>query len=281
MKMKKRLLIVLAAGFGLLFLNSTTMAGYLDSGWENITQPDGYGYNGSGWHSKHKEDNEVEPGATTGQNWDIEGFYFSDGANEDIPDNELALVGGFDFQNGEPWGDQTVGAGDIFITADMPSGYYEYVMDLDFTTDTYDVYQITDRQEPIMDQDQTVYVYESGVNGPNATQYTPWKYSGSGASLIGSGFALGYLQYNNDNDAGGGVQGYGGNNSHDIVLVNLGFLGGNTSFEVLNTMACGNDVVFGAGSTTAAVPEPATIFLLGSGLLGLFGYRKKFRKSKS
>ena len=29
----------------------------------------------------------------------------------------------------------------------------------------------------------------------------------------------------------------------------------------------------------AQVPEPATIFLLGSGMLGLFGYRKKFRKT--
>lgn len=31
----------------------------------------------------------------------------------------------------------------------------------------------------------------------------------------------------------------------------------------------------------AQVPEPATIFLLGSGLLGFFGYRKKFWKTKS
>ncbi len=54
----------------------------------------------------------------------------------------------------------------------------------------------------------------------------------------------------------------------DFAVVRFQGLTGGGSAKIYPT--------YGGG---AQVPEPVTIFLLGSGLLGLFGYRKKFRKS--
>ena len=73
-------------------------------------------------------------------------------------------------------------------------------------------------------------------------------------------------------------------NGTEYVLNILGFsTNGGTSFFTEfqnpehNTMNAG---LYGKISKAGGgqVPEPATVFLLGSGLLGLFGFRKKFRK---
>jgi hypothetical protein len=84
-----------------------------------------------------------------------------------------------------------------------------------------------------------------------------------------------------------------GNKGFAIYDVNDDFWSGDWSTELLTnkngTIQDLSHISFWSTTETpkmkdpggAQVPEPATIFLLGSGLLALFGYRKKFWKSKN
>ena len=56
----------------------------------NITISDG-NYDSSSWNGDY-EDNEVEPGMVTGQDWDLEAFVLNG--------TWLSLIGGYDFING-------------------------------------------------------------------------------------------------------------------------------------------------------------------------------------
>jgi hypothetical protein len=64
---------------------------------------------------------------------------------------------------------------------------------------------------------------------------------------------------------------------HNAVTVNLGFLFDDIdNFVAHFTMECGNDNLMGS---TAPVPEPDTLLLFGTGLIGLAGIgRKRFKK---
>ena len=280
--MKKRSLIILATLFAFFLLNSNVFAGYLDTGWLNITNFDNYKGGSSNptydeWWNTTNEDEEVEPGAATGQQWDLQGFFLSDGTDSNVKSNELAMVGGFNFETGQ----DGVALGDIFIDTDMDNDYYEYVLDLDFENKEYSVIQSTEEEGEIKYETPT-------ISGPTVTKNVAWAYK-SGGKLIYQDLALNYLSNTDLQQGYGGVGGVDAQGNllplegtwHNVATVNLSFLGGNTNFQVLNTMQCGNDVQFAQGSTAAAVPEPATILLLGSGLLGLLGYRKKFWKPKT
>ena len=147
--MKLRIMSVILAGVVFFFFHTAVYASYINpsDGYTNITTWDGYG-SGTGWYGA-QENNEVEPGASTGQAWDLEGFYFNES------NNTLALVGGFDFVLGATaLGYDWVQSGDIFLetnadTGTAANGYYEYVLAMDFTGKTYTVYDISGGGAPL------------------------------------------------------------------------------------------------------------------------------------
>ncbi len=232
--------------FAILFFAGTSFAAYLD-GYTNITIYDGYG-SGTGWYGE-QEDQEVESGAVTGQDWDLEGFFQSGSL--------LALVGGWDFVNGINYGRTNYGSGDIFFETNDSNSGYDFVLDMDFYSETYNVYDISGS-----------YTYESTSGGPGPVTGLPWRYS-SGGTLLSSGNSFTYYPGLSDSEMGGGVTG----GVHNAVFVDLAFLDPETEFTSYFTVKCGNDIVDGSG--TAPIPEPATMLLFGTGLIGLAGVGRK------
>ena len=232
-------------------------------------------YDGNG--GTLSENNETEPGMVNSQAWDLEGFF--------LRGTSLYMVGGFDFVNGASGSGHTFTSGDIFIDVDRNAQYgdihsatngnvittatngYDYVLDLEFSSSTYDLVQIIAGTEVI-----TSYYKEN--QGSN-----PWQYSSKG-KILGSGF----FSYNPADAVGEASEFFDDGDIHNVVMVDLSLLLMNITHldtEMLFhfTMGCGNDNLMGRGTPTPN-PEPATMILLGFGLLGLAGLGRKRLKRK-
>lgn len=268
MRSKNRLTTIILTIF-MIFFPSLVLA--LDLG-TNITIYDERSKNTNGWYGI-QEDQEVEPGMTSTQVWDLEGFF--------MKGQELSLVGGFDFKNGEEgWtsgdifidtdGDARFGEIDEWVNSSNKNGNvavknkygYDFVYALDFSDNHYDLYRLSSDSNVL-----TAYYHQNQGS-------SPWRYE-SGGTFIASGNFY-YKDGLTDSDTG--FLSDSSSSTHYALtgfeLADLGLPPGQmltTHF----TMQCGNDNLM--GRAPVPTPEPATIILFGTGMIGvgIFGRRKK------
>ncbi|MFC1876697.1 PEP-CTERM sorting domain-containing protein [Thermodesulfobacteriota bacterium] len=230
----QKLFKILVVPFLVLFLCAGTAIA------DNITIYDGAGYLADG---QGGEVNETEEGMVNSLEWDLQAFL--------LEGNILSMGGGFNFLTGVSsytTAPRDYTSGDIFLNTNG-DGVYDYVIDVDWSTLTYDVFSL-DINSTLID----VYLTQNILSNP-------WKYE-SGGTLL-SGYED--LTFSSDSS---GASGY----SQFVTGFDLSFLGVDQDFIAHFTMGCGNDNLMGS---TAPVPEPATMLLLGTGLIGLVGVGRK------